>query len=261
MVKWDYFELNNDVVFLLKTLKHKYLDTTLKEGKLLFSKPERFQKSKENLSAGQVDPLDSHKTIKASKVFAAPVLCDTKEKFELGKPFLIAENATVSEISGLSKMTPMYCLRKIDKSDFTEHNGVLHFRLDSKIIDRIKNEFQHDSFVLIYNPFELINRIEKKSSCFARSIHYGEIDEYYEDFLSKYKFKQAEMFQKSKEYEWQKEFRIIIEPNNKNIKGFLQIGSLEDIAFGGNIEQLKNGFVFGENEEKIKKYVQSLKRI
>ncbi len=57
------------------------------------------------------------------------------------------------------------------------------------------------------------------------------------------------MFIKDEVFEWQQEFRVIIKPNEMQEKVFVQIGSIEDIAFGGDLEQLRNGFMFFKDEK------------
>ncbi|MBR0541843.1 MAG: hypothetical protein IJK26_06505 [Clostridia bacterium] len=260
MIKWNYEELNNDVVMLLKTLKSQYLTSTLDEGNLCFNKPQVFQKS-DDLAKGQADPWDSNKFFTALDLYVAPVISDTPEGTKYGKPIYIGTNIPMREISGQSKMTPVCCFRKVDESDFKEENGVYLFRLDEVTVERIKDEFEHDSFLLVVNPRELINRILKQTFCFARSVHYGEIDEEYQKYLDAYDFNQAEMFQKREEYAWQKEFRIIIRADNSSdLRKFMRVGSLQDIAIGGKIDQLKSGFLFADSEKALNQYIEQKNR-
>ena len=48
-----------------------------------------------------------------------------------------------------------------------------------------------------------------------------------------------ELFRKDEAYKWQKEFRIALRPPTKNSPVFVEIGSIEDIAFSGNISELR----------------------
>ena len=94
---------------------------------------------------------------------------------------------------------------------------------------------------MIFNPEEFIRRFEGCVIC--RSIHYGFADMEFEHFLKVCPLHQKEMFQKGIEYAWQKEFRIISPFVYKEVHGkqrrMIDIGSIEDIADCGNIDNLE----------------------
>ena len=54
------------------------------------------------------------------------------------------------------------------------------------------------------------------------------------------------MFQKREEYSWQNEYRVLIPPIENTQKQILKLGSIEDIAFGGDIEELRLGVSIGK---------------
>ena len=94
--------------------------------------------------------------------------------------------------------------------------------------------------------------IFQKESCFSYKVHYGDIDEKFGKFVSQVGYSTASLFQKSSSYQWQQEFRIILEPKKDEGKYFVNIGSIEDVAFGGDLEQLRNGFIFCQSNEQLK---------
>ena len=251
MVAWNYKELNSDVIFLLKFTKQNYIKDMMDEGRFRFSIPEIFQEGK-GLRDGQKDVWDSYKSFQADRIYVAEVISDDAFGIKHGEPMLVSNHPTrMREISYISKSTPMSCFRVVDKEDIEEKNGAYHFKLEEKIVERIKQDFGYDAYVLICYPEIFINRIQAECTCFARRIHYGEIDKEYGDFLNRFEnMSQAEMFQKSKEYQWQKEFRIIIQPKyGGDGVYYTSLGSIKDIAIAGNIDQLKLGLICANKEE------------
>ena len=105
-----------------------------------------------------------------------------------------------------------------------------------------------------------MHRIFQIDPCFSYKVHYGDINTKFDKFITQVGYNTAPLFQKSSSYQWQQEFRIILEPKENEGKYFVNIGSIEDIAFGGELEQLRNGFLFCQNQEKIKEVNQILAR-
>ena len=95
-------------------------------------------------------------------------------------------------------------------------------------------------------------RIYEKVPCCGRKVHYGEINAEFQKYIDKVGYSQSAMFQKSLEYAWQQEFRIIIEPQGDKDRVFVEVGSIEDIAIGGDIEALRNGFFIGKDDSHVK---------
>lgn len=256
-IPWNYSEENRELVFLIKTLNKKYLNDTLKQGTLCFNAPTVFQTS-DNLTRGQKDKWDSYLSFTAKNIHYARIISQDETGVHYDVPQKLADSAQMRLISNVSQHTPLCSFRKVEEADIIEKHGAYFFQLGN-IVDKIKDEFGHDSFILVFYPYELIKRISLKSSCYARSIHYGEIDKAFQDYLDSFEFPQKEMFQKGIDYEWQKEFRIIIEPTQKSGPIIIKVGSIEDIAIGGNIEELRHGFIFGESDKQIRTAIEKMK--
>ncbi len=257
MVAWNFDEKDQKIEFLIKTMKKRHLEDTLKKGRFCFNFPSVFN-FQSNLASAQQDKWDSHLTYEVTKLICAPVISDQDEDIKYGPIIELADRAQLRTISNKSKATPLCSFRKVDSEDFVYKYDVAFFRL-GELVDRVKSEFQHDAFVLIFHPHLFIKRLSQVERCFARSIHYGEIDEEFQNFLDLCKFDQKEMFQKAVDYEWQKEFRVVLPPRHASGPQIIEIGSIEDIAFGGDIETLRRGFIFGENEEAVKKAMDRIK--
>ena len=251
ITKWKLSVEDQKIVFLIKTMHKRYLEDTLKKGSFCFNYPSVFN-AVPDLAPAQKDEWDSHLSYHAIRILFAPIsLEDENGGIYYERPTKIEDRALVHQISARSEFTPLCSFRKVDKGEILEKYGVGFFRLGDTV-DRIRRGFGHDAFILVYQPQIFLSRISLISSYFARSVHYGEIDSSFQEFLDLYSFKQKEMFQKGEEYAWQKEFRVIIEPRRSQGPQIIQIGSIEDIAFGGDIEMLRQGFIFGENEKAIK---------
>lgn len=256
MAEWRLDKRDKEIVFLIKTMKKQYLESTLKEGTLCFNCPTLFNTSPQ-LAPAQFDQWDSHLSSKVRHVMYAPIISEDVNGFVYGTPKKLADSASLRMISSASKKTPLCSFRKVEETDFVSKYGAFFLKLGS-VVDRVKNEFNHDAFILVCQPKALLQRISSVTSCFARSIHYGDINKEFQDFLDSTAFVQKEMFQKDHAYAWQKEFRIVLPANNDSSMKIIKVGSIEDIAFGGDIEMLRQGYIFGENEEKIKNAIQRM---
>ena len=238
--------------FLIKTMKKKHLESTLNQGRFCFNPPTVFNNDP-TLSPAQKDKWDAHLTFEASHLVFAPIIKDDEEGIEYGDVGILADKATMHIITGHAKCTPQTSFRIVEAEEVLEKNGVALIRL-GEAAKRIKEEFGHDAFVLILDYKELIRRISIVSPFFARRIHYGNINEEFQQFLDSTGFPQAEMFQKGIDYQWQKEFRIILPEREKPERYFLEIGAITDIAFGGNIESLEHGYLLFENDDKYSEF-------
>lgn len=248
MIEW---RMENDIVFLLKTMKSTYLKDTLTKGRFCFSFPETFSSANsDQLCSAQIDEWDSRHFFRAEKIYCYPIIEESPNGIKYGNGFPLAERAVLREISTISKRTPFCCFRKITKSDLISRKNAFTFSLGDTV-DRIKTEFGHDSFIIICEPNVFIKRILKLQHCFGRSITYGELDYDSAKEFENAGFEQIKMFQKRIAYEWQKEYRIIIEPTPETTNQILDIGSIEDIAFGGDIENLRKGYIFANSAEDI----------
>lgn len=246
LIKWN---IESNLVFLIKTMKKKHLSNALTKGEICFSYPETFSNNTENLNPAQIDTWDSRHFFPAEKIYCYPVIEENENEIKYGTGFKLAEKATLREISEINKHTPFCCFRKVTENELVECDGLLIFSL-ADTVDRIKQDFGHDSFVLIVRPDIYLDRIAKNHSCYGKSIIYGELSlEDRKDFEENEKsgFPQIKMFQKRGIYAWQKEYRVILTPTEEIERHNIYIGSIEDIATGGDIEQLRLGYAFGKS--------------
>lgn len=234
--------MEDDVIMLLKTLKKEYLESTL-DGRLCFSCPNLFTSMTNNLKPGQQDIWDSHLTFEAMHLVFAPIISKDDEPLKYGPGVKIADKARLHACSNISQHSPMNCFRKITMEDIQQREECNVFALGN-LVDRISSDMGHDAYVLIAYPLEFLTQLNAKERFFAHSIHYGEIDETFEAFREKYPKQQTEMFQKSMDYAWQKEYRLVLTPRNNTNQVFVDMGSIRDIAIGGDLEQLRKGIAF-----------------
>lgn len=219
----------------------------LEEGQFCFNVPSVFN-SGVDLAAAQQDIHDSHFPFELSHSWIAPIVYEDDKGPYYGRPIEIEGKATAHLLSALSAQTPMCCFRLLKEQDLVYKYGVAFFRLGD-IVDRIRSEFQHDAYIIVFDAGTLLERMSQHYQLCARDVHYGSIDEKYIEYIRKVGHDQAAMFIKDEVFEWQQEFRVIIKPNEMQEKVFVQIGSIEDIAFGGDLEQLRNGFMFFKDEK------------
>lgn len=257
MAKWKFDNTDRKIVFLIKTMKKRHLESTLKEGTFCFNCPTVFNVDSSSLAPAQQDQWDSYLSFTAEHIMYAPIISDDANGIVYDTPQKLADSAHIHQIMSVSKKTALCSFRKVEPADFEQRFATSIFRL-GETVDRIKNEFEHDAFILVYQPHALIHKFSEVTQCFARSIHYGAIDQSFQDFLDSTSFDQKEMFQKRTDYSWQKEFRVILPPSNDISPQIIRIGSIEDIAFGGDIETLRAGYIFGENEDAIYRYISQM---
>jgi len=249
LIAW---KIESDIVFLIKTMKKKHLEKALSTGEFRFSYPEDFSNNTGGtLNPAQVDAWDSRHFFQAENIFAYPIVGKNENGYIYGSGIKLADKTTMTEITGINKHTPFCSFRKITEQDFIERDGKLIFSLGDTV-DRIQAEFGHDSFVLIAVPNEFINRIKQTHSCYGKSIIYGELSlEDVKEFEESEKdgFSQIKMFQKREIYDWQKEYRVILSPTETTESFNIHVGSIKDIAYGGDIEELRLGFALGKSKE------------
>ena len=244
MVEW---KIEKDIVFLIKTMKGKHLSDTLNKGQFCFSHPEVFSNpAAEKLCTDQIDAWDSRHFFTAEDIYCYPIIGKNGENAVYGKGFKLANKSTMLEISNISQHTPFCSFRKITVDDLSERDGKFCFSLGDTV-DRIKEKFGHDSYVLILRPDCFVRQLEKLRSCYGKSIIYGDLSlEDKTDFEEKELagFPQIKMFQKREIFEWHKEYRIILTPTEKIEPQIIEIGSITDYAIGGNIDELRLGYAF-----------------
>lgn len=257
MMKWQLSDEDNRIVFLMKSLKSDFLESTM-NGQFYFSYPEAFISDNSDLGDGQRDRWDSHLSVQSpEEFFIAPIGEDGKPN--IVQRMVFSRNKPVYIISETSEHTPLCCFRKVEECDIEQYGSAIRFRLGN-VVDRIHSEFKgHDSFILIINWKEFLRRIEVQTTYFARSIHYGDVDKEYIRFYNETDMFQAEMFQKDEKYRWEKEFRIILPADSEKPK-FVNVGSIRDIAICGKLESLRFGYVIAPDEESIKEVVSEINK-
>lgn len=236
----SFYSDDREVSFLLKTMKAKYLESTVKKGRLCFNHPSVFNKW-ESVNSAQFDRWDGHMSIKVKNLVAAPILQDDENRCVYGKVEPLADEAILHIQSGIAKHTPICCFRIIEKHEVTIciKEKTLTYSLGT-IADRIMNEFGHDSFVMIEAaPF--LERIRNHKSVLSGAVVYKDtlklgcfdIDQNYQELAE-------QIFRKDKAYEWQKEYRIALSEPTENTPVFVELGSIEDITIAyGRLEDLR----------------------
>ena len=137
MVEWKFNEEDRNITFLIKTMKKKYLEKTLKQGEFCFNLPSVFN-LETNLAVAQQDKWDSHLSYIAQKIYYAPIISEDENGVHYGVAKKLADSARMYQISEASKHTPLCCFRKVDDDDLVEKYGAAFLRLGN-IVDRIKN--------------------------------------------------------------------------------------------------------------------------
>lgn len=227
----------NQIVFLLKSMKREYLQNTIKRGIFCFNHPTVFSKWEDD-DAAQFDRWEAHDAYEGTHIVYAPIIEEKDGMPVYGKGRKLADKAVIHMQSDAIKHTPICCFRFIDQSEYKMVGDTMYYSLGETAC-RIKREFGHDAYVIIQIiPF--LERLKEKAGSFLA------MDVAYQDLLNNYKFnvdKQYEeivqqLFRKDKKYEWQREYRIALPPT-KDSPTFVELGSIEDIAISGNIVDLQ----------------------
>ncbi len=227
------------IVFLLKTMNSKYLSDTVEKGRLCFCHPNVFS-GWEDRKAAQYDRWEGHSAFEANYIVVAPIVSEKPGRIVYGEGKVLADEGIVRLQTDNAKKTPICCFRAVDDSELTRIAGETVYSLGNTV-DRIKQEFHHDAFVLTrFDPF--IDRV-RKVNCFRLA---GNV--IYQDLLNDYPYEidetnreiMEQLFRKDEKYAWQKEFRIILRPD-ENEKKLVDISSLSDISVYGRIDELKQG--------------------
>lgn len=241
------WKMDTAICGLLKTMKSEYVEDTLNKGRLFFNFP-AFYGNTELMSA-QYDKYDSWETDDVTHIMFAPIVEENENGIKYGPVQKLADHGQVHLILEGNRHRPICCFRTIKKEDFVEKNNVLYYSLGDTAA-RIMEEFGHDSFVFIANPIELHRRINEHTLFYGHEVFYGKNNWEFQQFVDEVDLECCGMFQKDAMYAWQKEYRIVLS-RCEGDKGFpIDIGSITDIAFGGKLEDLRDGaLVFGEIED------------
>ena len=235
-----------NAMFLLKTLNKKHLESTILQGEFCFNFPTAF-KDNTDLKPAQVDSWEGHKTTEVSHVMVFPAESEKNGVIKYGSP-LSFPSGVVRETTELAQKTPFCSFRLLNSDEVCADAHGFSCKLSNETYNKIKAEFGHDAFIFIIAVQEFANRLCKQEGCFGSPIYYGTTDNTYDKaFQSQPPFVSC-LFQKSKKYEWQHEYRIIVSPKESPGPHFVKIGSIADIAFGGDLNYLKEGITIFETE-------------
>lgn len=235
-----YYPEDREFIFLLKSMKKEYVESTIKKGRFCFNHPSVFNEG-ENLNPAQVDKWDGHMSIKVKNLVIAHVLQDDENGYVTGEAMPLAEEAKLHIQSEVAKHTPICCFRIVEANEFsinTEERSLFYSLGD--IADRIMKDFGHDSYVMI-EAVPFIERIRKHHSVLRGSVVYEDtlklgsfdIDKEFQELAE-------QIFRKDKAYEWQKEYRIALLHPTEKTPVFVELGSIEDITIAhGVIEDLR----------------------
>lgn len=228
----------NSFPLLFKSMKSEYVEDTLKKGRFCFNHPAVFNRW-ESPNAAQYDPWDAYSAYTVTHLVFAPIIGEENGMPIYGKGKRIADKAVVHTQTDDVKRSPVCCFRMIEEQEVTLLDNSVEFSL-GKIADRIINEFEHDSYIMIWaKPF--LERVQQK----CPNLLCGAV--VYKNTLNDYDFHVSDsieetveqLFRKNEQYSWQKEYRIVLPPT-KDSPVFVELGSIEDIAVGGKIFDLKN---------------------
>lgn len=250
-------EKTNDIIFLIKTMESKFLNDTLKKGRICFNHPTAFNKG-ENLQSAQLDRWDGYSAYTAIYTVFAPIIGKKENGFPIyGKPVEIKNPVTIHRQSDRSKNTPICCFREVRENDFeTVSEDVYSFSLGDTV-DRIRTEFGHDAFIMVKYP-DILFQLNQFTYNYSRSVIYQDtLNDY--DFGERKKYENilGEIFRKDSKYSWQKEFRITLFPTFCS-RVFWEIGSIENITLlSGDIELLRHGFICSDYEEKLQAVIRN----
>lgn len=228
---------DNQIVFLLKTLKEKHVESTMTKGRFCFSHPSVFNKWERDNSA-QYDRWDGHSAYEATHLVYAPIIEDNGDKIVYGEVKKLADRAIIHEQSATVKNTPICCFRYVQRDELIFDSGnSVDFTLGDTA-DRIKNEFGHDSFILI-NAANFLDRFRTKyKGLDGRVVYHDTLNDFEFNVDESIKSIVEQVFRKDKKYEWQKEYRFALQESTET-PTFIELGSIEDIAITGELDYLK----------------------
>ncbi len=227
---------DDQIVFLLKSMKKQYVEDTMTKGRFCFNHPAIFSQW-EDANAAQYDRWEAHSAFEAMYLVAAPIIGEKDGMPIYGQGKKIADKAIIHMQTDIVKHSPICCFRTVRKNEVDFLSDKIEYTL-GQTAQKIKKEFGHDTFVLIqFRPF--IERLKRVvNSFFAMEVAYCDlINNYPFKVEKKYREIAEQLFRKDIKYEWQKEYRIALQPSQKT-PVFVELGSLEDIAVYGNLDDL-----------------------
>lgn len=225
------------ILFLLKTMKAKHIDDTMKKGRFCFCYPSVFNKWEKPDSA-QYDRWDAHSAHNATHLVYAPIVGERNGLPVYGKVQKLADKAIVRVQTEEVRCSPICCFRMVEEHEVKCLYGGIDFSLGENA-SRIISEFGHDAYIMVEaKPF--LDRLQEMHTCFAGPVVYKDTTNDHEfDVPDQYKDLVEQLFRKDERFLWQKEYRIVLPPC-KESPFFVELGSIEDIAIRGMLSDLQN---------------------
>ena len=214
------------------------MEDTMTKGRFCFNHPTVFSKW-EDTGAAQFDRWEAHDAYECIHLVVAPIIGEEKGMPVYGPGKKWADKAIIHTQSDTAKHSPICCFRCVTRDEFEFKDNQMIYSL-GQTAERIMQEFGHDAYVMIHLD-SFLKRLEAKVGSYLA----GNVA--YHDLLNDFQFNVSEeneeiveqLFRKDKRFEWQKEYRIALRPNNKS-PVFVEVGSIEDIAACGDIIDLKD---------------------
>jgi hypothetical protein len=223
------------ILFLFKSMKQEHVDGSMKKGRFRFSHPSVFS-GWEDKDSAQCDKWEGHGAHGLKHLYVAPYTKGETQPPPMDKWTKIADETTVHFESDAAKHTPICCFRAIRSDDLLsdKERRNAYFPLH-EIADRIRNEFNHDAYILVEaTPF--LERMRKSvPCCYTGAVIYQDTMNEPPFSLDKgHQIIAEQIFRKDEKFAWQKEYRIALAPAEKS-PVFVEIGSIEDIACCGSL--------------------------
>lgn len=229
--------------FIIKFIKKQYAEAFVR-GEICFNPAGKFNKKNGELTIGQYDPHDGFGVYNARKLLVYPIIEDTNDAYITDKPILLSNKCTVGESSEFLLKTPINCFYKPIQDEIIEHEDGYIVRLGNNL-DKIKEAFNADSAVLIFDLIGFLNRLHKSRQFFQHIVYYGNktaIESLKKENLLIKNYMQ--LFNKDDQYSYQHEFRIYLLDEKITDSLIIKLGDLSDVSRVINIDSLKNGLFF-----------------
>ena len=133
MPEMDYIAEDWDFPFLIKTMKKKYLERTLKEGRFCFNTPSAFIEG-EGLASAQQDKYEAHLSFEARHIMVAPILYENENGPCYGNAERFVDRARAHFTTEDAKHTPLCSFRFVAQSELVKKYGAYFFRLGDVVI-------------------------------------------------------------------------------------------------------------------------------
>ena len=237
---------DDKILFLLKTMRHEFLDDTINKGRFCFNQPAVFSKW-EDESAAQADRWEAHDAYEAIDFIAFPIIGEKDGVPLYGKGVKNQNKVVIHMQDDEVARSFICCFRLVTPQEVTIEQDNVVYSLGPNA-DRIIKEFGHDTYIMV-PAAEFLKRFTSKigSNCMQGAVVYADL---LNNVDLKFNFNVPEnlqsiaeqLFRKDMRFAWQQEFRIALPPDPNVIgqRKIVEIGSIKDIAYYGKISDLRN---------------------